>query len=185
MPLDPKVASDELTKAIAKACAMELVDGELTPIKDGDVDTSTYPDDFALGYGKYAMGGMVLGATSTMGDISIISDFLESAKSAGSADVSLFALALAEYWATVSITPGVPSHGGTAVVSVVNNAMAMVGAFQSAIMASMTDKISKPYYFNFVKNIEDMAVSNIIWIVTELIPTPGGPVPTPFPETIS
>lgn len=173
--------NQELTTPVTEADLLPT----LKPVYGASADTGTFPVDFATAYDDYATTGLVLGATNVGGAKDIISDFLDSAKSAGVANVTMFATALASYWATVALVPGPPMHGGTATVSVVNDASAHVSDFEAAILASMTTTESKPYYLNFINNIQTMAVAKIIWTVTELIPTPGGPVPTPFPETIT
>src|SRR5690606_8981802 len=90
---------------------------------------------------------------------------------------------LASYWATVAVTPGAPAHGGTAVVSVVNDAMAHVADFAAAISASITSSEQKPYFQYLIANIETMAVKKSIWPVTERMP-PVPPAPGPWPEVI-
>lgn len=147
---------------------------------NGEIPTeSTFPDDFAHGYNEYAKTGLVLGALNEGGDKSTLADFLSS----DDMNIDTFALALANFWATVAVTPGVPTHGGTAVISVVNDASSKVSLFKDAINASLTDQEMKPYYNHFIKNIEDIAVSQIIWTVTEMMPTTP-PAPVPFPESI-
>lgn len=158
----------------------------LVPAEFGvEADTSSFADDFAKAYDDHAAEGIVLGALNVGGAKDIISTFLKTVKDGDTDTVDRFAKALAAFWLTVAIVPGVPAHGGISVASVINDAMAHEADFKAAIEASITTEESKPYYFSLVDNIQKMAVSLIIWTVVELIPTPGGPVPTPFPETIA
>jgi hypothetical protein len=180
MALSPMNGSAMLMTALSKAAAITS-DGKPT---GAQADTSTFPVDFATGYNNYAKAGIIPGAAPGSEQPSIISNFLEGAKSAGGADVAEFALALAEYWATVLTSPGAPAHGGMSVISVTNNAILHVDDFEAAIKASMTSSESKPYYFAFVSNVENIAVKKIIWTVTEMMPG-SPPSPSGFPELIT
>lgn len=152
---------------------------------DVPADTSSFAKDFAAAYDKYAAEGIVLGGLNIGGVVASIETYLTSLSTPDPAAIDNFAKALSAYWATVAIVPGLPAHGGTSVVSSLNDALAHEADFKVAIEASITTEESKPYYFNLIKNIETMAVKLIIWTVIELIPTPAGPVPTPFPEGIT
>jgi len=138
-----------------------------------------FPADFAAAYNAYASAGVVPGAANSGGDVSILEAVLSSG---GNITPGIFAQAFADFWATVAIDPGTPAHGGTAVVSVVNNAAALAGTFQSAITASMTSTEQTPWYQHFIANVESMAVSAIVWTITELVGSP--PSPANFPEGI-
>lgn len=144
--------------------------------------TGDYPAAFAAAYNNYAKKGIVLGATNNGGDATIIEMFMRGVSSR-SQTITDFAQALAEYWATVAITPGLPAHGGIEVVSVSNNALSHYADFEAAIRASITQTESKPYFHQFVSNIETMAVRKIIWTVTELMPG-SPPTPVSYPEPI-
>lgn len=145
----------------------------------GNIDGSGYPAMFATEYDKYAKEGVVLGADNGAEDKSILQDALGK-----STTVTELATAFADYWATVFIVPGDPAHGGTAVISVVNDAASKVSLFESAIQESITSSKSEPFFYQFINNIETMAVSSIIWTVTEMMPTTP-PSPSSFPETIT
>ena len=139
-----------------------------------------YAPAFASAYETYASAGTVPGATNTGGTESILEAFVAAVISRVET-IDEFAQALADYWATVAITPGSPAHGGTSVTSVVNDALSQVAAFRSAIVASITDVDTAPYFEQLIVNIENIGVSAVTWTVTELI----GGVPTPFSENIS
>ena len=138
-----------------------------------------YPAAFADAYDAYAAAGVVLGAANTGGTKSIIEDELRNP----GISVATLAQAFADYWATVAVSPGTPAHGGTSVVSVVNNSASLVSAFAAAITASLRATESTPYFEEFISNIEDVVLT-IQWTVTETILTPS-PVPTPFIELIT
>lgn len=157
-----------------------ILDVNLTGSADWEPSENTFPNDFAVAYNTYVLDGIVLGALNTGGDISILETALTGDTETS---ISELALAFAGFWATVAIAPGIPAHGGTAVVSVTNNAASLVGLFENAITASLTNVASKPYYNKFVSNIESIAVSNIIWVVTEMVG--GPPAPVAFPEGIA
>lgn len=139
--------------------------------------SGSFAGDFAFNYNEYAIQGLVPGVINTGGNIV----FLENA--IGNITVQDLAQAFANYWATVAVTPGAPAHGGTSVASVVNDAIAKTALFENAINASITSTESTPWFQSFIENIEVIAVSNIIWTVTEIMPPNA--TPTPFPEGIT
>lgn len=150
----------------------------------------TYHTLFAANYNEYARGGEVKGAIiandpyfNEGGEYTILENYLESLITGD--NVRQFAQKLAEYWHTVAVVPGPPMHGGIQTVKVVNDALQQVDAFEAAILASMRSTESAPWYLEFVTNIQTIGVAAVTWTVTELIPTPGGPVPTPFLEKIA
>lgn len=174
MALNPDNAASDIW-AVYKAAA--AIDDEGNPLETGP--TGDFPSGWATAYDNYAKQGVVLGAENTGGDKSILESFLRGLTSRN--NVTEFATALANYWATVSITPGAPSHGGTSVVSVVNDAASKVSLFASAITASITSERKTPYFKHFIENIQTMAVAQIVWTITETIPNVG---PVPFTENI-
>lgn len=173
MALDPAKGAADIAEAYQLAAAIDA-DGQPT----GAAPSGTFPADFATAYDDYAALGIVLGADNTGGNKSFIETALENG-----VDTAGLAQAFADYWATVALDPGDPAHGGTAVVSVVNDAATKVALFEAAISASITDVESKPWFSVFVNNIQTMAVSTIVWTVTELMPPAA--TPTPFPEVIA
>ena len=172
MALNPLVASSAISTSYLRYAGLN---GNGRP--NGNPSTGNYPSSFAAGYKEYAEQGIVLGADNSGGNESIIRAALGK-----NTTVTELATAFANYWATVAVLPGDPAHGGTSVISVVNDATTRVSAFEAAIVASITSTESKPYFFNFVNNIETMAVSTIIWTVTELMSSGSS---SSFPETIS
>lgn len=143
----------------------------------------SYHSYFALNYDDYAKEGIVLGATNEGGEYPILENWME-ALSTGD-NVRQFAQILAEYWDTVALVPGPPMHGGVSTVSVVNDALDQVDAFEAAIRASMRNTASNPWYLEFVTNIQTIGVAAVTWTVTELVPIAGVPTPTDFPEKIT
>lgn len=149
---------------LLQGCAALNSDGSPKPM--GTQPVGDYALGFATIYNDYAKGGVIAGAMNSGGDASII----EAATRRESAlDPADYAMALAQFWSTVGIDPGSPAHGGSSVASVTNNAMAQVGAFLSAIQASMTTEEKKPYYLHYIQNLEN-AVKSITWQVTEIMP---------------
>lgn len=148
----------------------------------GEAPIGDYPEGFASAYNDYAKDGIVLGAANTGGTSILIEDFLRGVD--GTPDgVDSLATALANFWASVAIAPGAPAHGGTAVVSVTNDAATKIAAFKSAILASQTTEESTPYFSVFINNIETV-VKTISWTVTEMMPTVP-PAPVAYVEVIS
>lgn len=175
--LNPNLCADKITVAYRKAAAIGPDGKPNYSAPEGD-----YPVEWAKAYNAYAKLGLVLGAVNTGGDTSILEDFMRGVDgTAGSIDG--FAAALAAYWSAVAITSGAPSHGGTAVISVVNDAASKESAFKSAILASITASEGKPYFSALISNIEAV-VKTIVWTVTEMMPTVP-PAPVPWLEVIS
>lgn len=177
MALTPSTASYAITDAYLLAAGLDS-----TGKPSGDSPQGDYPAAFATGYNDYAKEGIVLGADNSGGNKSIIEDFMRGVSSR-SQTITDFAQALADYWSTVALANGLPMHGGIEVVSISNDAASHVANFEAAILASITQTESKPYFHQFVSNIETMAVRQIIWTVTELMPG-SPPSPASFPESI-
>jgi len=147
------------------------------------VFNNTYHEMFATNYDDYAQPGIVLGATNVGGTKSIISNWMLSMETGD--NIRRFAEILAEYWDTVALVPGPPMHGGISTVSVVNDALSQVDAFEAAIIASIRDTESTPWFLEFVTNVQNIGVAAVTWTVVELMPTGAGPVPTTFLEKIT
>lgn len=123
-----------------------------------------FPFQYAAAYETYSLTGEVLGAEHGSQTPVIIESFLRTY----SISVLEFATALANYWATVLLIPSAPMHGGVSVVSVVNDAASKVGAFHSAITASLTTDYKYPVMVHFIENVESIALPQVTWTVTEL-----------------
>lgn len=153
-------------------CGKAALNSDGTPIKGGTAQ-SGFNSDFASIYNNYASDAIIPGTDNQGGDASILEGALNPS---GSTDVTGLALAFAQFWESVAVIPGTPSHGGTGVVSVTNNAMAHVSDFESAIQSSITTTKSTPYFETFILNIESV-VKDIIWTVIETMPPNGTPAP--------
>lgn len=175
--LTPATASDPIAAAYLLAAGLDANGKPSGNPPAGDLAAA-----WAQNYNNYATQGIVPGALNTDGATSSIEQFFSEVNSS-SAMARKLAQALADFWATVAIDPGEPAHGGTSVISVTNDAAAQVGAFEAAIMASITTEERKPYFQHLIANIQSTAVAGITWTVTELMPGPP-PYPQAFTETI-
>jgi|SRR5690554_5061312 len=179
--LDPNIFPNEFDAFMKRKVSL---DDNFLPLYDGDFilpSTGDYPSAFARAYDTYSYSGEVLGAThATAHNPGILEAFMRS----HSTSVTDFARALANFWSTVLIVPGVPMHGGVSVQSVVNDASAQVSAFESAILASITTELTTPVFIQLINNIETIALPSITWTVIEMIPVGPSLVPTPFLEKI-
>ena len=165
---------------------LDTLDSEFTRIvASADGKTSVAPQ-LAKAYDDYAKGGIILGADlSAGGDKSLLeSAFTVCNPSEGTA--ANMAARLCAYWQGLP-KPGIPSHGGVAVVSVVPT----FAAVQPAVLAVITNlvkeqatskqEVQKPYkkLFGAIETVLKTAVCT----VTETMPTTP-PSPSPFPETL-
>lgn len=132
-------------------------------------------------YHDHAKGATLPGADlSAGGDVSLLEQAFEVTDS--SLQVDKLAAGLCSYWTTCG-APGLPAHGGTAVVSVVIPGASVLAAMRAAVQGLITtEEVDQPFRKFF--EATDQVVQTIACTVTEMIPgTP--PVPTPFPEAIS
>lgn len=149
--------------------------GRETPLSPADMAKK-----LAKVYLDYSKDATVLGADmSAGGDVSILEDAFQVADPA--AQVQKLAAGICNYWSTFD-TPGVPAHGGTAVVSVTVAGAAMIPAMAAAIQSLITDQEVPDPYVKFFQTTEAV-VKTIPVTVVEMIPVPP-PTPTPFPESI-
>ena len=148
-------------------------------------DRDNFAADFADAYNTYAMTGLVLGALNTGGEKALLEAAIKQTNSTVGNGSDTLAKGFAGYWATVCIVGGVPSHGGIAVVSSVNNAMTLEAAFKAAVMKGLdSSKDGQPYYETLITDVETV-VKTIAWTVVEMIPAVPSPIPVPFPEVIA
>lgn len=160
---------------------LDTLDSEFSRIVNAaDGKTSVAPQ-LAKAYDDYAKGGIILGADlSAGGDKSLLeSAFSVLAPSSGTP--ANMAAKLCAYWQGLP-KPGIPSHGGVAVVSVVPTFPAAQAGVLAAIMACVTtNEVQKPYkkLFGDIETVLKTAVCT----VTETMPTTP-PSPSPFPETL-
>ena len=168
MALNPSSAASAISSGYNGFVAIGA-DGKPT----GEPQEGDYPTIFSGGYHSYASEGTVPGAISGGGNSQIIESFMRSATGNNSQTVTDFAQALAEYWAGVAVDPGDPAHGGTSVVAVQNDAMSRVSLFKNAILTSYTTSLSTPAFLEFIQNVQTIAVSAIIWTITESMPEGG------------
>ena len=160
---------------------LDTLDSEFTRIVASADGKTSVVSQLAKAYDDYAKGGVILGADlSAGGDKSLLeSAFTVCEPSSGTA--ANMATMLCAYWQGLP-KPGIPSHGGVAVVSVVPT----FAAAQSAVLAAITgcittQEVQKPYkkLFGAIENVLKTAICT----VTETMPTTP-PSPSPFPETL-
>lgn len=165
---------------------LDTLDSEFSRIvASADGKTSVAPQ-LAKAYDDYAKGGIILGADlSAGGDKSLLeSAFTVCNPSEGTA--ANMAARLCAYWQGLP-KPGIPSHGGVAVVSVVPTFAAVQPTVLAAItnlvkeQAASKQEVQKPYkkLFGAIETVLKTAVCT----VTETMPTTP-PSPSPFPESL-
>ncbi|MBE0505907.1 MAG: hypothetical protein IBX50_04195 [Marinospirillum sp.] len=179
MALSPSVASELIWLAYQNVAGIDASGKPAPGIPSGD-----FPLNWSAAYSTYAADGVVLGADNNGGDAGILEAFFKSGFPNSSATITLFATALAEYWSTIAVLPNIPSHGGISVISVSNDSMTFIPLFEAAIIASMSSVEKTPSFMDIIENIETIAVSQITWTVTELMPG-APPAPASFPEKIA
>lgn len=176
MSLTPSIFPTEFESFMKRY--ISLNDSFLPIYEDGIIVPSIgdYPSTFASTHETYSLSGEVLGAVHGNQQPDILETYLRTF----STSVTDFATALAEYWSTVLIVPGPPAHGGDVVTTVVNDAASKVASFEAAITTTFTTSLSTPVFINLINNIEQIALPDVTWTVTELFD--GSPVT--FPEKV-
>jgi hypothetical protein len=137
--------------------------------------TASIASAWASGFLQWSTAGVLSGGGGVAGseDESIVESFIGSLT--GNTTVNAFATMLASYWSTCLLVPN-----GTA-VSVSNNAMSQVAAFEAAVNASITTSDTTPYFQHLFTNIQNIALPSVIWTVNRVVA--GSPVVTM--ETVS
>lgn len=160
---------------------LDTLDSEFSRIvKSADGKTSVAPQ-LAKAYDDYAKGGIILGADLSAGGDKSLLESAFSVLDPSSGTPANMAAKLCAYWQGLP-KPGIPSHGGVAVVSVVPTFVAAQAGVLAAIMACVTtNEVQKPYkkLFGDIETVLKTAVCT----VTETMPTTP-PSPSPFPETL-
>ena len=156
-------------------------DGETNKFKlNGEPDVTltvtaggsfSYGQLFADSYHAYAAQGVVIGLAP--GSLSFTKSFLKNVMDGGGANAATFATALAQFWNSTSGTQVLACPGGVTLNGYSNNALSKVGAFQSAITASIdSSAITDPIYANFFTATEPV-VKSIIWTFNEITSAPS------------
>lgn len=160
---------------------LDALDSEFAQIVASADGSTSVASQLAKAYDDYAKGGVILGADlSAGGDKSLLeSAFTVFDPSSGTP--ANMATKLCAYWQGLP-KPGIPSHGGVAVVAVVPTFAAVQAAVLAAIMGCITtQEVQKPYKKLFGA-IEDVLKTAICTVVETMPTTP--PSPSPFPETL-
>jgi len=170
MALDYTSAGDAMEAAIQDQIERE------TPLSLQDM-----AHELAVVYRDYSKQATLPGADlSAGGTLSLLETAFTVSDPAS--QVTKLATGVCAYWATCA-APGLPAHGGTAVLSVVIPGPSVQAAMEAAIRGLVTDQAVPVPFRKFYQTTESV-VKTIPCVVTEMIPgTP--PVPTPFPEFIS
>lgn len=169
-----------LDPAKAASLFQVVVEEQIQRVEQGDPIAP--PEEVAEGladaYFEYSKGATLPGADMTSGGTRQI---LVDAFTFSEAEAMPLQLSngIATYWSSFN-TPGLPAHGGSAVVSVVVNGIPLATAFETAIRGSINDQLIPEPYEVFFQNIE-LVVNTIPCVITELV----NGTPTPFPETIT
>lgn len=162
MALNPSAFASSITSAHRSASNL---DADLKPI-----GTPTLPNNFSSDFGDamslLIAGGTVAGAINTGADPSAIQSAIDSISNT-EADADNIGGAFANMMSTVAITPGTPAHGGTAVVSVENDASSKGSEISNIIKSKITDKEQSPPYENLADAMIE-AIGTITWKVTEV-----------------
>ena len=160
---------------------LDTLDSEFSRIvASADGKTSVAPQ-LAKAYDDYAKGGVILGANLSAGGDKSLLESAFSVLDPSSGTPANMAAKLCAYWQGLP-KPGIPSHGGVAVVSVIPTFTAFQAAVLAVIMACVTTKeVEKPdkKLFGDIETVLKTAVCT----VTETMPTTP-PSPSPFPETL-
>lgn len=160
---------------------LDTLDSEFHRIvKSADGKTSVAPQ-LAKAYDDYAKGGIILGADLSAGGDKSLLESAFSVLDPSSGTPANMAAKLCAYWQGLP-KPGIPSHGGVAVVSVVPTfAAAQAGVLAAIMVCVTTNEVQKPYkkLFGDIETVLKTAVCT----VTETMPTTP-PSPSPFPETL-
>lgn len=131
---------------------------------------------YAEAYEDYVKGGSLSGGNLAAGG-TVAPLKVGMAPSKDTTVVSTMANAIAAYWASC-ITVGTPSHGGTAVVSVV--IPVVPSAIQAALEAQNVPPYAEDAYLSMIQAIQDVVTATPC-IITEMV----GTTATPFTEYIS
>lgn len=165
---------------------LDTLDSEFTRIVASADGKTSVASQLAKAYDDYAKGGVILGADlSAGGDKSLLESAFTVCEPSSSTAANM-ATMLCAYWQGLP-KPGIPSHGGVTVVSVVPT----FAAAQAGVLAAITNlvnaqaaskqEVQKPYKKLFGA-IEDV-LKTAVCMVTETMPTTP-PTPSPFPETL-
>jgi hypothetical protein len=160
---------------------LDTLDSEFFRIvKSADGKTSVAPQ-LAKAYDDYAKGGIILGADLSAGGDKSLLESAFSVLDPSSGTPANMAAKLCAYWQGLP-KPGIPSHGGVAVVSVVPTFAAAQSGVLAAIMACVTTNEVQKSYKKLFGDIETV-LKTAVCTVTETMPTTP-PSPSPFPETL-
>ena len=165
---------------------LDTLDSEFARIVASADGSTSVASQLAKAYDDYAKGGVILGADLSAGGDKSLLESAFTVLDPSSGTPANMATKLCAYWQGLP-KPGIPSHGGVAVVSVVPTFATVQPAVLTVIMnlvnaqAVSKQEVQKPYKKLFGA-IEDV-LKTAVCMVTETMPTTP-PTPSPFPETL-
>ena len=160
---------------------LDTLDSEFARIVASADGKTSVASQLAKAYDDYAKGGVILGADLSAGGDKSLLESAFTVLDPSSGTPANMATKLCAYWQGLP-KPGIPSHGGVAVVSVVPTFAVVQPAVLTAIMGCITtQEVQKPYKKLFGA-IEDVLKTAICTVVETMPTTP--PSPSPFPETL-
>lgn len=163
---------------------LDTLDSEFARIVASADGKTSVASQLATAYDNYARGGVILGANLSAGGDKSLLESAFTVCNPSECTAANMAAKLCAYWQGLP-KPGIPSHGGVAVVSVVPT----FAAAQAGVLAAITNlvnaqavskqEVQKPYkkLFEAIEAVLKTAVCT----VTETMPTTP-PSPAPFPE---
>lgn len=165
---------------------LDTLDSEFARIVASADGKTSVASQLAKAYDDYAKGGVILGADLSAGGDKSLLESAFTVLDPSSGTPANMATKLCAYWQGLP-KPGIPSHGGVAVVSVVPTFAAVQPAVLTVItnlvnaQAVSKQEVQKPYKKLFGA-IEDVLKTAICTVVETMPTTP--PSPSPFPETL-
>lgn len=125
-------------------------------IQVGESGRSAYASTWQSAYHNYATAG-IGDISQGEGDSSILYSRIYGITGYQYSNVDYLAQMFADYWNTVHLEPKSPA------VSIIgNDALTRVSQFRDAIISSLTDNQSTPYYNQLISNVENV-VKTIVW----------------------
>lgn len=168
MALVPSFAASEIFLALRAIAGLDA-DGNAIyiPPPPPPIDI---PAVWAEEYNSYAKMGVIPGAENTGSNTAGIEAAIRAGVNNNETEIKNLALVMATYWHVLAVTPSIPTHGGSIVISVSNDSLAHRPLFEDAVRASI-DATDTVCFLALVGHVESMVISQMTWTVTELVPS--------------